>query len=318
MSLKIVLMGTGEFALPPFKALMESSDHQVVGVYTQPDKTGRGHHRHVNKVKELAESHGIPVFQPPNVNTTESLAQLADLDADVFVVAAYGQIMKPALLAIPRLGAFNLHGSLLPGHRGAAPVQYSIWKGDKTAGVTIFQIEPSLDSGPIIGKVSTEIGPKETSGKLMLRLAELSIHLTLTAVEQLDNGSAVFEKQDEELVTFAPKIKKEDGVIAWDSPAASIDCHVRAMQPWPKATTLLHSEGRKPIRCIIIDVDVVDREVEAGTPGAIDTSGKSLRVATSDGWIVINQIQPEGKKAMDGAALVNGYGISDRARFGAL
>lgn len=317
MSLKIVLMGTGEFALPPFKALMESSEHQVVGVYTQPDKTGRGHHRHVNKVKELAESHGIPVFQPPKVNTAESLAQLADLGADVFVVAAYGQIMKPALLAIPRLGAFNLHGSLLPRHRGAAPVQYSIWKGDKATGVTIFQIEPSLDSGPMIGKVFTEIGPKETSGELMLRLADLSIDLTLTAVEQLDNGSAVFENQDEELVTLASKIKKEDGVIAWNSPAASIDCHVRAMQPWPKATTFLHSEGRKPTRCIVIDVDVLEREVQPDIPGAIDTSEKSLKVATGDGWIVINKIQPDGKKAMDGAALVNGYGIAKGAGFSA-
>lgn len=314
MSLKIVLMGTGEFALPPFKALMESSEHQVVGVYTQPDKTGRGHHRHVNKVKELAESHDIPVFQPPKVNTAESLSQLADLGADVFVVAAYGQIMKPALLAIPRLGAFNLHGSLLPRHRGAAPVQYSIWKGDQTTGVTIFQIEPSLDSGPMIGKVATEIGPKETSGELMLRLADLSVELTLAAVEQLGNGSAVFEKQDDKFVTLASKIKKEDGIISWDASANSIDCHVRAMQPWPKATTFLHCEGRKPTRCIIIDVDVVGEAV-SGTPGEIDTSEKSLKVATTDGWIVINKIQPDGKKAMDGTALVNGYGLKKGAHF---
>lgn len=315
MSLKIVLMGTGEFALPPFRALINSGEHQVVGVYTQPDKTGRGHHRHVNKVKQLAESNGIPVFQPPKVNTPESLAQLESLGADVFIVAAYGQIMSSAFLAIPRLGAFNLHGSLLPRHRGAAPVQYSIWKGDETAGVTIFQIEPSLDSGPMIGKVATKIGPKETSGDLMLRLADLSVELTLTAVNQLDKGTAVFEKQDESLVTLSPKIQKADGVISWESSAASIDWHVRAMQPWPKATTILHCKGRKPTRCIIGDVDVVDSEVATGQPGAIDTSEKSLKVATSNGWVVINQIQPEGKKAMDGTAFVNGYGIAKNAKF---
>lgn len=316
MSLKIVLMGTGEFALPPFKALMESDKHEVVGVYTQPDKTGRGHHRHVNKVKELAISHGIAVFQPPKVNTPESLAELSGLGADLFVVAAYGQIMKPELLAIPRLGAFNLHGSLLPRHRGAAPVQYSIWKGDSSAGVTIFQIEPSLDSGPMIGKVATEIGPKETSGELMLRLADLSVDLTLTAVDQLDSGSAIFEKQDETLVTLASKIQKADGIITWDAPSSAVDCHVRAMQPWPKAVTVLHCEGRKPTRCIIVDVDVVESDGQTGVPGTIDTSEKSLKVATADGWVLVNKIQPEGKKPMDGKALVNGYGLGKGARFG--
>jgi len=173
MSLRIVLLGTGEFALPPFRALIES-DHQVAAVYTQPDRTGRGHHRHVNQVKVLAEEHGIPVRQPERVNTPDVLDELRAFEADLFVVAAYGQIMKPDFLAIPRLGAFNLHGSLLPRHRGAAPVQYSIWKGDQDTGVTMFQIEPALDSGPMVGKVVTPVGSKETSGELMQRLADLS------------------------------------------------------------------------------------------------------------------------------------------------
>jgi len=159
MPLRVVLFGTGTFALPPFAAMIES-DHDVVAVYTQPDRTGRGHHRHVNPVKVLAEDHGVPVRQPERVNVSEVLDELRAFKADVFIVAAYGQILKPEFLAIPPLGAFNLHGSLLPRHRGAAPVQYSIWKGDSEAGVTMFQIEPSLDSGPMVGKVATPLERK--------------------------------------------------------------------------------------------------------------------------------------------------------------
>ena len=315
MSLNIVLMGTGEFALPPFQALIQSDKHNVVGVYTQPDRAGRGHHRHINKVKQLAETHGVPVFQPENVNTPESLKQLTNLTADVFVVAAYGQIMRKALLAIPRLGAFNLHGSLLPKHRGAAPVQYSIWKGDRQTGVTMFQIEPSLDSGPMVGKVVTDIGPKETSGELMMRLADLSVGLTLDVVGQLDEGTAVFEVQNSESATLAPKIGKDEGVIDWNQPAAIVDCHVRAMQPWPKASTWLHCDGRKPTRCIIIDVDVDEFSSPSSQPGTIQVADRILTVECNSGGLRINTIQPDGKKPMVAAAFINGYGISNDACF---
>lgn len=205
MSLKIVLMGTGEFAVPPFRGLL-NSPHEIVGVLTQPDKTGRGHHRHTNPVKELAIAKAVPVFQPERVNRPEMLATLRSLQADLFIVAAYGQILKPELLAIPRLGAFNLHGSLLPRHRGAAPVQYAVWKGDAVTGVTIFQIEVALDSGPMVGRVETPIGELETSGELMLRLAELSVPLTLEVVQHLAAGTAVLQPQDTAFVTLAPKI----------------------------------------------------------------------------------------------------------------
>jgi methionyl-tRNA formyltransferase len=315
VSLRIVLLGTGEFALPPFRALIESADHTVVGVYTQPERSGRGHHSHVNKVKSLAEDHDVAVFQPERVNAPEVIEELRSLNADVFIVAAYGQIMKPEFLAIPRLGAFNLHGSLLPRHRGAAPVQYSIWKGDADAGVTIFQIEPSLDSGPMVGKVSSPIGPKETSGKLMLRLAELSVDLTLDVIAQLDNQSAVFEPQDTSKVTLSPKIKKEEGVINWQKSAAEIDCHVRAMNPWPKASTWLHTVGRKPLRCIFLDAEPVAGASLRAPAGTIDVSEKQFWVHTADGVLNVLSLQPEGKKAMDGMAFLNGYGIAKGAVF---
>ena len=316
MSLRIVLMGTGEFALPPFRALIESDEHEVVGVYTQPDRTGRGHHRHINKVKELALEHSIPVFQPERVNTAESLAELRNLRADLFIVAAYGQIMKPDLLAIPPLGAFNLHGSLLPRHRGAAPVQYSIWKGDQITGVTIFQIEPSLDSGPMIGKVETPISPEETSGELMLRLADLSVDLTLTAVSQVATGMATFEIQDDSQATLAPKINKEDGIIDWTQSAENIDCHIRAMQPWPKAAAWLHSSNRKPLRCILFKAKPLpDVDIQQRSPGQIWKDDKNVFVSTSAGALELLTIQPEGKKAMDAVALINGYGLTNGAVF---
>jgi methionyl-tRNA formyltransferase len=318
MSLRIALLGTGEFALPPFRALLESKKHKVVGVCTQPDRTGRGHHRHVNQVKALAEKFNIPVLQPERVNTPESLSALRDLNADVFVVAAYGQILKPEFLAIPRLGAFNLHGSLLPRHRGAAPVQYAIWKGDEQTGVTMFQIEPALDSGPMVGKVETSIQPGETSGELMLRLADLSADLTLSVVDQLDLATAVFELQDPSLVTLSPKIRKDDGLIDWTQTAAQVECQVRAMQPWPKAVTWLHSNGRKPIRCILQQVEVAEEfSAAAARPGGIAVQDRNMVVSCVSGHVNILKIQPEGKSAMEAHDFANGYGLSDDACFGA-
>ncbi len=311
MPLKIVLMGTGDFAIPTFRALL-NSQHEVAGVLTQPDKTGRGHHQHANPVKELAVAKAVPVFQPERVNRPEMLETLRSLEADVFVVAAYGQILKPELLAIPRLGAFNLHGSLLPRHRGAAPVQYAIWKGDPVTGVTIFQIEVPLDSGPMVGRIETPIGAAETSGELMLRLAELSVPLTLEVLQKLEAGTAVFEPQYATLVTFAPKILREAGVIDWSKSRREIECHVRAMQPWPKASSVLQRRDQPPLRCLVAvvsDAEFFDSDVpeRCDNPGRVLEHQGRLLVAAGDGWLEILKLQPEGRKAVDGRAFVNGY-----------
>lgn len=321
MSLKIVLMGTGDFALPPFRAVLDSA-HTVVGVLTQPDRAGKGHHQHINPVRELAVAHGVSVFQPERVNRPEMLETLRSLQADVFVVAAYGQILKPELLAIPRLGAFNLHGSLLPRHRGAAPVQYSIWKGDTITGVTMFQIEPSLDSGPMVGRVSTTIGELETSGELMLRLAELSVPLTLQVLQQLAEGTAVFETQNSDEVTLAPKIAREAGLIRWSQKGREINCHVRAMQPWPKASSVLRRSESMPLRCILHQVSSCtsdlfpERSLSAASdgltavssvPGMLKEHQGRLFVRVADGWLEILKIQPEGRKPVDGRSFLNGH-----------
>lgn len=316
-------MGTGAFALPTFRHLIEaataSSDaHQVVGIFTQPERTGRGHHRHVNPVRVLGEEHSVPVFQPKSVNEPETLETLRSLNADVFVVAAYGQILKQVLLDIPRLGAFNLHGSLLPKYRGAAPVQFTIWNGDPVGGVTMFQIEPALDSGPMVGVAETQIAADETSGTLMARLAELSVGLTVDVLNQLDAGTAVFELQDTNQVTLAPKIKKQDGIIDWTKSAAEIDCQIRAMQPWPKASSWLHLPDRKPLRCILQNVSPISQNSNA-TPGTIVDPPEGscyLCIATGDGVLAVESIQPEGKKPMDAAGFSNGYIGKKTAIFG--
>ncbi|HIK91780.1 MAG TPA: methionyl-tRNA formyltransferase, partial [Planctomycetes bacterium] len=257
------------------------------------------------------------VFQPERVNTLESLDILRELNADLFVVAAYGQILKPEFLAIPRLGAFNLHGSLLPRHRGAAPVQYAIWKGDTQTGVTMFQIEPALDSGPMVGKVQTSIQPGETSGELTLRLADMSAELTLSVVDQLGLETAVFEPQDPSLVTLSPKIRKEHGIVDWTQTAKQVECHVRAMQPWPKAVTWLHSSGRMPNRCILQQVEVaVQAWASESRPGRTAIRDKKMVVSCGSGSVNVLKIQPEGKAAMDARDFANGYGLSDDAHFG--
>ena len=314
MSLKIVLMGTGAFALPTFRHLLESSAnipdaHKVMAVFTQPERTGRGHHRHVNPVRVLAEEHGVPVFQPDSVNEPEMLDALRSFHADVFVVAAYGQILKKVLLEIPAQGAFNLHGSLLPKYRGAAPVQYTIWNGDPVGGVTMFQIEPALDSGPMVGVVETQISPDDTSATLMNRLADLSVDLTVDVLNQLDRGTAKFEVQDVSQVSLAPKIQKQEGIINWTKSAKEIDCHIRAMQPWPKASTWLHLPDRKPLRCILQNA-TAEESSTVGEPGTIlcgPEDSDTIKVATGSGILAVQTIQPEGKKAMDAAGFFNGY-----------
>lgn len=318
MALKIVLMGTGAFALPTFRSLMQSDSHDVVGVFTQPERTGRGHHRHVNPVRVLGEESGVPVFQPENVNEPTMLEALRSLGADVFVVAAYGQILKKTLLEIPRLGAFNLHGSLLPRYRGAAPVQYTIWNGDPVGGVTMFQIEPSLDSGPMVGVVETRITPEDTSGSLMTRLADLSVQLTADVLDQLETETAVFEPQDTNKVTLAPKIQKQDGVIDWNRTAVEIDCQIRAMQPWPKAKTWLHLEDRKPLRCILQSATPHPERTTTAAPGTImaDPEDRTLLIVTGDGCLAPSEIQPDGKKVMTIDAFANGYLGGKSGKFG--
>jgi methionyl-tRNA formyltransferase len=313
VSLRLVMLGTGSFALSTFQGLYETS-HEVVGLVTQPDRTGRGHHTHVNPMKELATEHDTPVFQPAKANDPESLERLREFNADVFVTAAYGQILSAELLSIPRLGAINVHASLLPKYRGAAPIQFALINGETETGITIFRIEPKLDAGPVLGVVKTGIGEKETYGELQDRLQELAVPLTCQVVDDLAAGTAQEILQDSSLVTKAPRLKKTDGTIPWDKSSRLVGCHIRGVQPWPKPSTVLHV-GETSLRMLVLDVETSDRPV-SGEPGTVEVVDKKrLFVKTSDGSVELLSIQPEGKRAMSPAEFLNGKTIATGDRF---
>lgn len=318
MPLRVVMMGTGAFALPAFRGLL-GSPHAVVGLVTQPDKTGRGHHQHINPLKELAIASGVPVLQPEKASAPESLDQLRALAADIYVVAAYGQILSTKLLETPRLGAINLHGSLLPKYRGAAPIQYAVWNGETRTGVTIFQIVRELDAGPVLRMVETDIGPQETSGELHDRLAELAVPLTLSVLDQIEAGTAVAVPQDATLATFAPRIPKEAGLIDWSQSARKIGWQVRAMQPWPMPYSFLHRPGMAPVRMLAPEARAVE-DVESGDAVSgtvlLPTHAGRLLVATGDGVLEVMQIQPSGKRAMAAAEFLRGHPLPAGSRFG--
>jgi methionyl-tRNA formyltransferase len=324
VALRLVMMATGGFALPTFRALLDSQ-HSVVGLFTQPDRTGRGHHHHVNPLKELALERKLPVFQPESAKTPEAIAELAALSPDLCVVAAYGQILSAALLAVPRLGAINVHASILPKYRGAAPIQTAVLQGETETGVTIFQIEPKLDAGPILGIGRTPIGERETSGELEARLAVLGARLAVQVVDQLAQGTTQPIVQDAAQATRAPRLKKEDGRIDWNRWPRQIDCQVRALQPWPLAysmLTLRPDQAGGPARSLrLIVLEVVAAEAPpiapvAAPPGTVlAVDNKRLVVQAGGGALELRRLQPEGKRAMTAGEFLAGNPVQPGDRF---
>jgi methionyl-tRNA formyltransferase len=239
MAVQIVFFGTPAFAVPSLDVLIDSP-HRVVGVVTQPDKPrGRGQRVSAAPVKARADEKNIPIFQPEKLRPQTFLDQMHALGADLGVVAAYGKILPESLLAIPRFGMINVHASLLPRYRGAAPIQRAIMDGEAQTGVTIMRVVKALDAGAMILKESLPIDPDETGGELEARLATVGARLLLPAIEQIERGVAVEEPQEDALATYAARIQKTDGVIAWDRPAQAIHDQVRALSPWPHAYTFL-------------------------------------------------------------------------------
>jgi methionyl-tRNA formyltransferase len=326
VSLRLVMMATGGFALPTFRALLEH-EHTVVGLFTQPDRTGRGHHRHVNPLKELALERGVPVLQPEKANTPQAIESLAALAPDLCVVAAYGQILSPALLAVPHLGAINVHASILPKYRGAAPIQTAILEGEAETGVTIFQIEPKLDAGPMLAIGRTPIGARETAGELESRLAILGAELTLQIVDQLARGTAQPIVQDATQASRAPRLKKENGRIDWNRSPRQIDCLVRAFQPWPLAYSTLvmreqkegETDSGRALRLIVLEVAPAASQTPSGSnavPGTVlAAENKQLVVQAAGGAIEIRRLQPEGKRAMTAGEFLAGYPARAGDRF---
>ncbi len=312
--LRIAFLGTGRLAQPVFAALCDSA-HQVVGLVTQPDRTGRGHHQHVNPLKELAQSRGIPVFQPTSIKTPESLALLETWQADLFVIAAYGQILSKTVLEMPRLGCINVHASLLPKYRGATPIHAAVLHGDAETGITIISLEPQLDAGPMLGVVRTSIEPAETTGELEARLADLAVPLTLNVIDQLEAGTVQALIQDTTAVSKVGKLTKQDGRIPWGKSAIDVERHIRAMQPWPGPFTQLLQSNRPPLRMQILRSTVAESSSQASAGAVIAVGPDAFQVQCGSGALAVQQLQPDGKRPMSAAEFLRGRSLSPGDRF---
>ncbi|WP_336997996.1 methionyl-tRNA formyltransferase [Leclercia sp. M50] len=299
-SLRIIFAGTPDFAARHLDALL-SSGHKVVGVFTQPDRpAGRGKKLMPSPVKVLAEEHGLPIFQPASLRPQENQQLVAQLNADVMVVVAYGLILPKAVLDMPRLGCINVHGSLLPRWRGAAPIQRSLWAGDADTGVTIMQMDVGLDTGDMLYKLSCPITAEDTSATLYDKLAELGPKGLIDTLQQLAENRAQPEVQDEALVTHAEKLSKEEARLDWTLPAAQLERCIRAFNPWPMSW--LEIDGQ-PVK--VWKASVIDGQTHAAPGTIIAASKQGIQVATVEGILNLESLQPAGKKAMSAQDLLN-------------
>lgn len=303
--MRVVFMGTPDFAVGTLEALLEAG-HEVAAVVTQPDKPkGRGKTLMPTPVKEAALARMIPVLQPKKVREPEFVETLRKIGPDVIVVAAFGQIISKEILEMPRYGCINVHASLLPAYRGAAPIQWAVINGDKESGVTIMRMNEGLDTGDMIDKVVVPLDENETGGSLFDKLSAAGAKLCAEVLEKLENGTAVFEKQPELSTTdYAAMIDKKMGKINWECPAKEIEQLIRGLNPWPSAYTFMKGKSLK-----LWTASVVYEEREA-VPGEIVEIGKEgILVKTGEGLLLIRELQLEGKKRMDTAAFLRGYTV---------
>jgi methionyl-tRNA formyltransferase len=314
----IVFFGTPQFAVPSLEALI-GSRHRVAAVVSQPDRPkGRGQQLQPTPTKIVAEAHGIPVLQPGKIREEPFLDRIRAVTPDLGVVVAFGRILPDALIAIPRLGMINVHASVLPRYRGAAPIQRAVIAGDTETGVTIMRIATELDAGAMFAVQPVPIPPDATSGDLESTLAVAGAGLLLPVVDALADGRPVETPQDHTKATFAPKITKEEGAIDWTQPASVIHNRVRGLQPWPLASTTL--DGRRVVvRSARVASTAADRAAGAGHPpgSVLRARGDELTVRCGDGTALqILEIQPEGKRTMTAREFLAGRGVSEGARLG--
>ncbi|EMH0547199.1 methionyl-tRNA formyltransferase [Enterobacter hormaechei] len=299
-SLRIIFAGTPDFAARHLDALLKSG-HQIVGVFTQPDRpAGRGKKLMPGPVKVLAETHGLPVFQPASLRPEENQKLVADLNADVMVVVAYGLILPKAVLDMPRLGCVNVHGSLLPRWRGAAPIQRALWAGDAETGVTIMKMDVGLDTGDMLYKLACPITAEDTSATLYDKLADLGPQGLIETLQQLADNTVTPEVQDEAQVTYAEKLSKEEARIDWSLSAAQLERCIRAFNPWPMSWLMIDEQPVKVWKASVINGNA---SAEPGT--IIDASKNGIQVATGEGVLNLESLQPAGKKAMSAQDLLN-------------
>ena len=303
--LNIIFAGTPDFAAQHLQALL-NSQHYVIAVYTQPDKpAGRGKKLQSSPVKQLAEQHNIPVYQPKSLRKEEAQTDLKALNADVMVVVAYGLILPKAVLDTPRLGCLNVHGSILPRWRGAAPIQRAIWAGDGQTGVTIMQMDEGLDTGDMLHKVYYDMLPTETSTSLYNKLAELAPPALIDVLDHLENGKFTAEKQDDSQSNYAEKLFKEEAKLDWSLSAMQLERNIRAFNPWPIAYFSTEDKEGNAQTLKAYQAEVLPHQDKpAGTILRADKNG--IQIATADGVLNLLQLQPAGKKPMPVQDLLNG------------
>lgn len=311
--MKILFMGTPDYAAAALKSLIEAG-HEIVLVVTKPDKpVGRGGKIVFSPVKQLALENGLEIFQPTRVRDPESAQRLRDVQADIGVVAAFGQILSAENLSAPRLGCVNIHASLLPKYRGASPIQHAILEGERVTGVTIMQMDEGIDTGAVLLKEECEITPDETAGSLFDKLSSIGASLIVRALEEIEKGELKPVPQNEEEATMTRQIRKDMGEIRWHADAASIERQIRAMTPWPSAFTRL-PDGRF---LKIWRAQVNESDVAAAEPGCVQQieNNETIFVACGSGVLRILEVQLEGKKRMPvhdfllGFPMQTGYGF---------
>lgn len=325
--LKIVVMGTGPFAVPMFESLLASAD-TVVAVVTRPAHAPAGRRPPPNPMRDAAAAAGVPILDPERINDPAAIASVRAFAPDLLVVCDYGQILSPAALAVAPYGGINLHGSLLPRHRGAAPVQWAILAGDAATGSSVIHMTPALDAGHVIAARETPIGAAETAPELERRLATLGVDAVLEAIEVVvaaGPGSTPGVPQDPARVTRAPRLTKADGIVNWSLPAARIERMRRALEPWPRTATFLHAgAGRPPLRVVLEDVAVVADSAAGHDAGAAPAPGTILSadeaglvVACGENTrLVVRRLVPEGRRAMSAGEFLRGNALFADARFG--
>ena len=310
--MKIVFMGTPDFAVPPLRALTEAG-YEVAAVVTQPDKPkGRGKTLLPTPVKEEALMHEIPVYQPKKVkNNPEFMDILKEIAPDIIIVAAFGQLIPKEILELPKFGCINIHASLLPKYRGAAPIQQAVIDGEKESGVTIMQMAEGLDTGDMISKIVIPLSPEETGGSLFGKLAQAGAELLIKTLPSIEQGTAEYEKQPEESPTsYAAMITKQMGLMDFNRQACELERLVRGLNPWPSAYTFINGKTLKVWKC---KVSMEETEAVPGTVFLTDKEG--IHVACGQGVLILTEVQLEGKKRMEAEAFLRGYHIENGTVF---
>jgi methionyl-tRNA formyltransferase len=310
--LRVVFFGTPDFAVPTLQALYESR-HAVVGVVTQPDRArGRGQHWQPGPVKRFAEQHGLTVLQPERLRDEGFLEALRSFDADLGVVAAYGRILTDAVLTIPKLGLINVHASLLPKYRGAAPIHRAIMAGETVTGVTIMRVVKALDAGPMISTATRPIGQAETSAEIERDVAQLGARLLVSAVDAIAEGRAAETPQDDAEATYAHKLDKSDGIVDWSRRAIDIHNQIRGLHPWPHAYSDFQGERTILLRSEV-EHDVPGSRAAPGT--VLDAHSDQFRVQTGDGVLRLLALQREGRRPLTAREFLAGTRVQPGSRF---